>query len=66
MQQTHAFDFRSNLCTGSILTNATLQKGEDFARHTWEADPRGPCKNDWGTSLMVRENWRWVNKKMHG
>ena len=59
----HKFHFRSNLCTGSILSNATIQGRDTLA---YEEDPRGPCKNDWGTSLMVRENGRWVNKKMMG
>ena len=54
--------FRSNLCTASILMNSTERNQAGELRHKWEDDPRGPCKRDWGTSLMVKENGRWVNK----
>ena len=38
--------------------NSTESNQAGELRHEFEDDPRGPCKKDWGTSLMVKENGR--------
>ena len=44
--------------------NSTESNQAGELRHEFEDDPRGPCKKDWGTSLMVKENGRWVNQQV--
>ena len=59
---------RSHLCTGSILkpSKAWLQLTrrnrhvEDMALVDYSPEPRGPCASDFGSTLMFKENGRWV------
>ena len=53
--------FRSNLCTGAIFKDHSYWRDGEF--HLGDKDKGankygGPCKGDWGTSLMVKEKDR--------
>ena len=60
---------RSHLCTGSILkpSKIWLQPYYSGNRHVVKCalvdylpEPRGPCASDFGSTLMFKENGRWV------
>ena len=54
----HSTIRRSKLCTGSFLESSQdLSTGISFSETS-----RGPCKSDWGSTLMVKENGRLVIK----
>ena len=55
--------FRSNLCTGAIFKDHSYWRDGEF--HLGDKDKGankygGPCKGDWGTSLMVKEKERYA------
>ena len=54
----HSAICRSKLCTGSFLESSQdSSTGISFSETS-----RGPCKSDWGSTLMVKENGRLVIK----
>ena len=64
---------RSHLCTGSILKPSEIwlpNSQTQTNRHVVKCalveylpEPRGPCASDFGSTLMFKENGRWVYPK---
>ena len=55
--------FRSNLCTGAIFRDRSEWQDGEFhlgPKNTGGMKYGGPCKGDWGTSLMVKEKERYA------
>ena len=55
--------FRSNLCTGAIFQDKSEWRDGEFhlgPKNTGGMKYGGPCKGDWGTSLMVKEKERYA------
>ena len=55
--------FRSNLCTGAIFQDKSEWRDGEFhlgPKNKGGMKYGGPCKGDWGTSLMVKEKERYA------